>query len=119
MVTPLQHGRDAHRLFAVGDEGRTGFARSSLLPASVKRAADISLVEGRIDFIQNAERAGLCTEKCRPAGRARLAPFRLRRATRALQALAGRGSDYVDTTLGGVLLVGELHEGVGRRRTAF
>ena len=110
----VENGRDAHGLLAVRDEHELGL-HAHLLD-QFGEAADVGLVERRVDFVEDAERAGRVLENADQQGQRSERLFAAGEQQHALQALARRRSHDVDAALGAVLFVGELHEARGRRR---
>ena len=97
--------------------------RNSVVAAGLGRgigeAADIAPGRGAVRLVEDAERRELEPGRCRPAGQRGEGLFAAGEEQDVLQLLArGRGHD-VDAGFGGVLLVGEAHEGLGHRRRAW
>src|SRR5580658_1050822 len=106
----VEYRRNAHRLLAVGDQHELGL--DAHLLHQFGEAADVRLVEWRVHFIEDAERAGRVLEDADQQGECSERLLASGEQQHTLQALAGRRRDYVDSALGRIILVGELHEGV-------
>ena len=112
----LLHGRavdvvgDLHGLVVVGDDDELGLVLDGL--HQVEEPAEVDLVEGRVHFVQEAERRRPVAEQGEHEGHRGQRFLAAREQGQVLDALAGRLGDDLDAALERVVRLEELDLGV-------